>query len=266
MRRSRYVTLRTSCSSASPFLRAGADHLSGTRRHSQCLAYTPADQVKVVILGQDPLSRTQPGHGAGRSRSPRQTKLPPSLRNIYKELKADLGCPIPATGDLTPWARQGVLLLNTTLTVREHAANSHAKLGWSTLTDYVIERCCQLPQPVVFGMGSLCPTDGRRQARRDWRGQGSRQVLPGLYASLAAFGQPCHGRTPRLYGVAPLLGSQSATRTARLDPRRLDLPRLKIDTSKNAPDGFPSGAFPIRGQINLCGRPRRHRSTDSVRS
>ena len=79
-----------------------------------------------------------------------QTKLPPSLRNIYKELKADLGYPIPATGDLTPWAQQGVLLLNTTLTVREHAANSHAKLGWSTLTDCVIERCCQLPQPVVF--------------------------------------------------------------------------------------------------------------------
>lgn len=61
-----------------------------------------------------------------------------------------MGCPIPATGDLTPWAQQGVLLLNTTLTVREHAANSHAKLGWSALTDYVIERCCQLPQPVVF--------------------------------------------------------------------------------------------------------------------
>lgn len=79
-----------------------------------------------------------------------QTKLPPSLRNIYKELKADLDCPFPATGDLTPWAQQGVLLLNTTLTVRKHAANSHAKLGWSTLTDYIIERCCQLPQPVVF--------------------------------------------------------------------------------------------------------------------
>ena len=99
------------------------------------LAYTPADQVKVVILGQDPYH---------------EPKLPPSLRNIYKELKADLGCPIPVTGDLTPWAQQGVLLLNTTLTVREHAANSHAKLGWSTLTDYIIERCCQLPQPVVF--------------------------------------------------------------------------------------------------------------------
>ena len=102
------------------------------------LAYTPADQVKVVILGQDPYHGPNQAMGLSFSVPATQTKLPPSLRNIYKELKADLGCPIPATGDLTPWAQQGVLLLNTTLTVREHAANSHAKLGWSTLTDYVI--------------------------------------------------------------------------------------------------------------------------------
>ena len=109
----------------------------------------PASAVRVVILGQDPYH--EPGQAMGLSFSvPDGCKAPPSLRNIYKELKADLGCPIPATGDLTPWAQQGVLLLNTTLTVREHAANSHTKLGWSTLTDYVIERCCQLPQPVVF--------------------------------------------------------------------------------------------------------------------
>ena len=114
------------------------------------LAYTPADQVKVVILGQDPYHGPKQAMGLSFSVPATQTKLPPSLRNIYKELNADLGCPIPATGDLTPWAQQGVLLLNTTLTVREHAANSHAKLGWSTLTDYIIERCCQLPQPVVF--------------------------------------------------------------------------------------------------------------------
>ena len=80
----------------------------------------------------------------------RDQRLPPSLRNIYKELVADLGCDTPATGDLSNWARQGVLLLNTTLTVREHAANSHSKLGWQTLTDYVVRRCCELPQPVVF--------------------------------------------------------------------------------------------------------------------
>ncbi len=114
------------------------------------LAYTPADQVKVVILGQDPYHGPNQAMGLSFSVPATQTKLPPSLRNIYKELKADLDCPFPATGDLTPWAQQGVLLLNTTLTVREHAANSHAKLGWSTLTDYIIERCCQLPQPVVF--------------------------------------------------------------------------------------------------------------------
>ena len=121
------------------------------------LAYTPADQVKVVILGQDPYHGPNQAMGLSFSVPATQTKLPPSLRNIYKELNADLNCPIPATGDLTPWAQQGVLLLNTTLTVREHAANSHAKLGWSTLTDYVIERCCQLPQP-MFCLASTHPS------------------------------------------------------------------------------------------------------------
>ena len=72
------------------------------------LAYTPADQVKVVILGQDPYHGPNQAMGLSFSVPATQTKLPPSLRNIYKELKADLGCPIPATGDLTPWARQGV--------------------------------------------------------------------------------------------------------------------------------------------------------------
>lgn len=183
------------------------------------LAYTPADQVKVVILGQDPYHGPNQAMGLSFSVPATQTKLPPSLRNIYKELKADLGCPIPATGDLTPWAQQGVLLLNTTLTVREHAANSHAKLGWSTLTDYIIERCCQLPQPVVFlawGRFAQQMVEGKLAAIG--AGQGNRQVLPGIHAPLAAFGQPCHGRTPCLYGVAPLLCCQSATRTARLDP------------------------------------------------
>ena len=97
------------------------------------LAYTPADQVKVVILGQDPYHGPNQAMGLSFSVPATQTKLPPSLRNIYKELNADLGYPIPATGDLTPWAQQGVLLLNTTLTVREHAANSHAKLGLSLI-------------------------------------------------------------------------------------------------------------------------------------
>ena len=105
--------------------------------------------MRVVILGQDPYHG--PGQAMGLSFSvPQGCKLPPSLRNMYKELAADLGCSQPESGDLTSWAAQGVLLLNTTLTVREHAAASHAKLGWQVLTDHVVRRCLELPQPVVF--------------------------------------------------------------------------------------------------------------------
>ena len=113
------------------------------------LAYTAPDAVRAVILGQDPYH--EPGQAMGLSFSvPQGQKLPPSLRNIYKEMAADLGCEAPKSGDLTNWAEQGVLLLNTTLSVREHAANSHSKLGWQVLTHYLIEKCFALPQPVVF--------------------------------------------------------------------------------------------------------------------
>ncbi len=105
--------------------------------------------VKVVILGQDPYHG--PNQAMGLSFSvPEGQKLPPSLRNIYKELAADIGCAVPESGDLTPWAKQGVLLLNATLTVQEHAANSHSKLGWQVLTNYLVRRCFELDCPVVF--------------------------------------------------------------------------------------------------------------------
>lgn len=113
------------------------------------LAFTAPKDVRVVILGQDPYHG--PNQAMGLSFSvPQGEKLPPSLRNIYKEMASDLGCSMPESGDLASWAQQGVLLLNTTLTVREHAANSHSKLGWQVLTNYVIEQCFSLPQPVVF--------------------------------------------------------------------------------------------------------------------
>lgn len=115
----------------------------------RALSLASPQQVRVVILGQDPYH--EPGQAQGLSFSvPAGCKLPPSLRNIYKELAADLSCPLPQSGDLTSWAAQGVLLMNTTLTVAEHAANSHAKLGWQTLTSYVIRRCFEVFQPVVF--------------------------------------------------------------------------------------------------------------------
>lgn len=113
------------------------------------LAYVAPEDVRVVILGQDPYHG--PGQAMGLSFSvPDGEKLPPSLRNIYKEMASDLGCNMPVSGDLSAWAQQGVLLLNTTLTVREHAANSHSKLGWRVVTTAIVEACMRLPQPVVF--------------------------------------------------------------------------------------------------------------------
>ena len=113
------------------------------------LAFTAPGEVRAVILGQDPYHG--PGQAMGLSFSvPAGEKLPPSLRNMYKEMASDLGCEAPMSGDLTPWANQGVLLLNTTLTVREHAAASHAKLGWQVLTSQVVKACFELPQPIVF--------------------------------------------------------------------------------------------------------------------
>lgn len=113
------------------------------------LAYVAPGDVRAVILGQDPYHG--PGQAMGLSFSvPNGEKLPPSLRNIYKEMASDLGCNMPVSGDLSAWAQQGVLLLNTTLTVREHAANSHSKLGWQVVTTAIVEACMRLPQPVVF--------------------------------------------------------------------------------------------------------------------
>ena len=113
------------------------------------LAYVAPEDVRAVILGQDPYHG--PGQAMGLSFSvPKREKLPPSLRNIYKEMAFDLGCNMPTSGDLSAWAQQGVLLLNTTLTVREHEANSHSKLGWQVVTTAIVEACMRLPQPVVF--------------------------------------------------------------------------------------------------------------------
>lgn len=131
------------------------------------LAHTGPTDVRAVVLGQDPYHG--PGQAMGLAFSvPAGQKLPPSLRNIFKELATDLGCPPPVNGDLTPWADRGVLLLNTVLTVREHAAASHAKLGWQTLTSWVVDACMALPQPVAFlawGRPSISMVeDARRRA------------------------------------------------------------------------------------------------------
>ena len=134
--------------------RVGAARAAGTvyppeERTFFALTATPPERVRAVILGQDPYH--EPGQANGLAFSVRPgIKLPPSLQNIYKELEADLSVPAAKNGDLTSWARQGVFLLNTVLSVQAHRANAHKDFGWQTFTDAVIAALGSLPQPVAF--------------------------------------------------------------------------------------------------------------------
>ncbi len=115
----------------------------------RALELTPRAATRVVILGQDPY------HGAGQAEGlafsvPSGLRIPPSLRNIHRELARDLGLRAPASGSLRPWCARGVLLLNTTLTVEDGAAGSHGRLGWRSLTDALIQAAASEPQPRVF--------------------------------------------------------------------------------------------------------------------
>lgn len=111
--------------------------------------YTPLSQVKVVIIGQDPYHNIGQAHGLCFSVKP-DVEIPPSLVNIYQELQADLGCKIPNNGYLVKWAKQGVLMLNTVLTVRAHQANSHRGKGWEEFTDAAIRALNKQDRPIVF--------------------------------------------------------------------------------------------------------------------
>lgn len=113
------------------------------------LTATPPEQVRVVILGQDPYHEAGQAMGLAFSVA-RGVRLPPSLRNIFTELSTDLGITPPEHGDLNGWARQGVLLLNTVLTVADGQANSHAQWGWQRFTDAVLAATASLQQPIVY--------------------------------------------------------------------------------------------------------------------
>ena len=137
----------------------------------RALALTPLDAVKVVILGQDPYHG--PGQAMGLSFSvPAGVRHPPSLRNIFKELAADCGIAAPQSGDLTPWARQGVLLLNNTLTVEAGQAGSHAGRGWDAITDACVRAVAEREAPSVFIL---------------WGSHAQKKV-----ARIAALAQPTH--------------------------------------------------------------------------
>jgi len=143
-----------------PYFAAIKDFLVGEKRAGKIIYppgplifnafnQTPFDKVKVVILGQDPYHN--PGEAMGLCFSvPKGVRVPPSLVNIFRELERDLELPIPNHGDLTHWARQGVLLLNAMLTVEAGKPASHQKIGWQTFTDAVIRRISDLKEGVVF--------------------------------------------------------------------------------------------------------------------
>ena len=113
------------------------------------LKYTPFTRVKVVIIGQDPYHGEGQANGLAFSVN-KGIKLPPSLRNIFKELTADLNCSTPDNGDLTNWAKQGILLLNTSLTVNKAVPNSHKNKGWEVFTDKIISILSEKKQKLVF--------------------------------------------------------------------------------------------------------------------
>ena len=110
---------------------------------------TPPERVRVVILGQDPYHEPGQANGLSFSVAP-GVRLPPSLRNIFEELRTDCGVAPRASGDLTPWAEQGVFLLNSSLSVQAGAAGSHQAFGWQTFTDAAVAALAKLPQPVAF--------------------------------------------------------------------------------------------------------------------
>ncbi len=114
------------------------------------LHFTPLSEVKVMILGQDPYHGERQAHGLCFSVLPDQPEIPPSLQNIYKELQDDLGCQIPNNGYLEKWAKQGVLMLNTVLTVRAHQAGSHQGKGWEQFTDAIIQAVNAQDRPVGY--------------------------------------------------------------------------------------------------------------------
>jgi len=113
------------------------------------LKLTPYSECRVVIIGQDPYHEPNQAHGLSFSVLD-GIKLPPSLKNIYKEIENDLGIKMSGSGNLSKWASQGVLLLNNVLTVREHEANSHKKRGWEYITDSIVEKLNKKEEPVIF--------------------------------------------------------------------------------------------------------------------
>jgi uracil-DNA glycosylase len=170
------------------------------------LQATPYEKVKTLLLGQDPYHTPGMAHGLCFSVRPHVRLLPPSLKNIYRELRDDVGCRIPNNGCLEPWARQGVLMLNTVLTVRAHAANSHRGQGWEAVTDRILEVVNAKPTRVVFVLWG-----GEAKKKRSLITNAQHVVIdcahPSPLSARKFFGSRCFSRINRALtaaGLAPI--------------------------------------------------------------
>lgn len=152
--------------------------------------YTAYKDVKVLILGQDPYHNIGQAHGLAFSVKD-GVKIPPSLQNIYKELNSDLGIPIANTGYLKSWADEGIMLLNTTLTVRAHQPMSHAKIGWEIFTNAVIEKINEKKEPVVYILWG-----NHAKARKKFINNKNHLIIEGVHPSPLSANKGFFGSRP----------------------------------------------------------------------
>ena len=221
------------------------------------LRLTPPERVRAVILGQDPYHEPNQAMGLAFSVRP-GVKLPPSLRNIYKELEGDLGLPAPASGDLTPWAEQGVLLLNTVLTVAAGRANSHKNLGWQALTREILAALSRLPQPVAFLLWGAPAQRAYAQATEPVAAHSVRHPCEGIGNRQQATGDVgCEAAGNREQGTGD--GEREATVTyplslvtCHLSPVPSPAPRLILTAPHPSPLSAYRGFFGSRpfSQVN----------------
>ncbi|CAG7588870.1 Uracil-DNA glycosylase [Peptoniphilus tyrrelliae] len=152
--------------------------------------YTAYKDLKVLILGQDPYHNVGQAHGLAFSVKD-GVKIPPSLQNIYKELNSDLGIPIANTGYLKSWADEGIMLLNTTLTVRAHQPMSHAKIGWEIFTNAVIEKISEKKEPVVYILWG-----NHAKARKKFINNENHLIIEGVHPSPLSANKGFFGSKP----------------------------------------------------------------------
>jgi uracil-DNA glycosylase len=185
------------------------------------LKYTPPGKVEVVLLGQDPYHDEGQAHGLCFSVRP-GVRLPPSLVNIIKELNRDVGCKVPDNGCLTPWAKQGVLLLNAVLTVRAHEPNSHKDKGWERFTDAVIGAVGAKTEPVVFVLWGAYAQKKAKMIDTD-----RHVVLKGAHPSPLS--------ANKFFGSKPFSAANQALQEAGRKPIDWQIPDLHIPVASRLP-------------------------------